>query len=197
MQKMSKRRLLISTVLIVAGTCLSIYIAALVTVVRSFDDDATFPVDCAVVFGAAVRRGGEPGPGITRRVSTAADLYHQKYIRTLILTGGKGEPGQASEAAVMKDVALQLGVNKRDIITEDQSNSTWENILYTTELIDECDSIVAISDRYHLARIKLLAHQQGWTDLHTHPASVISTRNFEFKSVLREAVGILYYVVVH
>jgi len=197
MKKLSLRRLVISTVLIAMVISVSIYSIAIITVVRSFEGNVEFPVDCGIVFGAAVRRGGEPGPGITRRVATAADLYHKKYIKTLILTGGRGEPEQVSEAEVMKNLALQLGVTERDIITEDQSNSTWENILYTTPLISDCTSLVGISDRYHLARIKLIAHQQGWTDLHTYPADVLSTRDFEIRSVLREGVGILYYLFIH
>jgi len=164
-------------------------------VFAAFPGDAEFPSDCAVVFGAAVHRKNKPGPGIARRVQTAIDLYNQDQIGKLILTGGKGDDYQHSEASVMNTVAIKGGVKKRDIILEEESGSTWDNIRFTKPLTEDCESVIAISDRYHLARIKLIAAKQGWGSLMTHPASVTAPAQFEMFSVIREALGVAYYMV--
>ena len=150
---------------------------------------------CAVVFGAAVRGGSEAGPGITRRVQAAADLYHQGSIQTIILTGGKGSQIQESEAAVMKKVAMRLGIDSEDLLLEDQATSTWENLAFTRELVGDCSSIIAISDRYHLARIRYLAELQGWGNLRTLPAGRVPLLSFEVRAVVREALGHIYYTL--
>ena len=150
---------------------------------------------CGIVFGAAVRGGSEAGPGILRRVQAAADLYHQGSIQTIILTGGKGSQIQESEAAVMQKVAMRLGIDSEDLILEDQATSTWENLAFTKELIGDCSSIVAISDRYHLARIEYLAELQGWGNLRTLPAGRVPLVSFEVRAVVREALGHIYYTL--
>jgi uncharacterized SAM-binding protein YcdF (DUF218 family) len=175
----------------------AVLVTSVIYVFSRFEGDAVFPVDCVVVFGAAVHRAGDPGPGIIRRTETAVELYRQGSTETLILTGGKGSATQESEADVMRGVAMRDGVDPEDIITEGEASSTWENILLTRPLVDEhCESVALVSDRYHLARIELIALLQGWTEFHTYPAERSAGWHFEVRSVMREALGILYYLVV-
>ena len=158
-------------------------------------DSSTLPVDCVIVFGAAVHYGNEAGPGIYRRVETAANLYHEGNVHTIFLTGGKGSEKQDSEALVMQRLAMRMGVDPDDLVLEDKATSTWENLLYTRGLVEECSSIVGISDRYHLARIQYLAALQGWGDFRTLPATTIPPFQFEVRAVAREAFGLVYYTL--
>jgi vancomycin permeability regulator SanA len=155
----------------------------------------TSSIDCAIVFGAAVHYGNEAGPGIYRRVETAAELYHEGNVHTIFLTGGKGSEKQDSEALVMQRLAMRMGVDLDDLILEDQATSTWENLLYTRGLVEECSSVVGISDRYHLARIQYLAELQEWGDFRTLPATTIPPFQFELRAVTREAFGLVYYTL--
>jgi uncharacterized SAM-binding protein YcdF (DUF218 family) len=170
-----------------------VLLAAIGIVEAHFQGDATFPADCALVFGAAVYASTQPGPAIVRRIATAADLYRSHQVNRLILTGGRGEGNRASEAEVMKRQAILEGVSASDIVTEDQSHSTWENLLNSRNLTSDCKSVVGISDAYHLARIELLARRMGWTELKTQPAEIRPDRGSENRSVLREAVAYIYY----
>ncbi len=175
-----------------------VLVAAVTFVVAKFDGDAAFPADCAIVFGTAVRATidtghgtySTPGPGILRRVGEAASLYKQGKVRHLFLSGGKGESMQQSEAAVMRRIAIQDGVPAADITVEDQSHSTWQNLRFTRPLTKGCASVIGISDRYHLARIEVLASLMGWK-LRTYPAEQTAGWQFETESVIREAFGIL------
>ena len=172
-------------------------------IIAQFPGNAQLPADCGIVFGAAVHpasaEAGDPsslaGPGILRRVQTAVRLYHAHLVHRLFFTGGRGEGMPQSEAAVMARLALDNGVKSQDIQTEDVSRSTKENLLNTKPLIQGCARTVAISDRYHLARIRWLAMLQGWRDLQTYPADQHANFPFEARSVIREVGGFLYSIV--
>lgn len=174
-------------VLIFAGTYLVIY--------EHFDGSAELPADCALVFGAAVYGQSKPGPAITRRVAAAAGLYRDGQVNTLILSGGKGRGVRESEADVMRAFAMELGVPAGDIVTEDQSHSTQENIAHSRNLTSQCSSVVGVSDQYHLARIELLSWRQGWGELQTYPAQDRPPVRSEQRSVLREVFALLYYAL--
>lgn len=153
-------------------------------------------VVCGLVFGAAVHGTSLPGPGISRRVSTAARLYKEGVLRHIILSGGKGSQDVESEASVMRDVAIAGGIPSADISTEEQSRSTWENLVNSRPLTGSCSTIIGISDRYHLARIEYLAYLQGFRGFQTVPSDRDATPAFELKSLSREVVALLYYLLL-
>ena len=164
MKNMIRRWLPIIIILIVVSPLIST-----AYVLSQFKGNAEFPYECAVVFGSAVRSNEFAGPGIKRRVETAVDLFREGSVSKLIFTGGLGEGNKLSEASVMKNEAVKLGVDPKIIKTEEGAESTWQNVKFVQPLIYDCDEIVAISDRYHLARIRLTAWKQN-LDISIHPA---------------------------
>ncbi len=191
------RRLLTAGCWVAVPLCL-LYACAVWFVVMGFDGNAKLPSDCAIVFGTAVRpvvQDGRiiytaAGPGILRRVAAAAELYRTGQVKTIYLTGGKGQGMKESEASVMRRMAVVNGVAQGDMRVEEASRSTWENIHNTLPLMRGCRSIVAVSDRYHLARIRVIAEQAGGP-MTTYPAAAAPDWRFESLSVLREAAGIM------
>lgn len=174
-------------VVLLIGTYLIIY--------THFDGTATLPADCGIVFGAAVYGQNLPGPAISRRVAAAAELWREGSVKTLILSGGRGEGVRNSEAEVMRALALELGVAGDSLLIEEQSHSTWENLINSKNLTSGCSSVVGISDQYHLARIELLAWRQGWPELQTVPAQDRPPVESEKRSVFREVLAYLYYAL--
>ena len=87
--------------------------------------------DCIVGFGNF-------NTDIARR---AAELYHQGYAPKIMFTGGLGrnttnlftEP----EAVKFARVAMECGVPKEDIILEDKSTNTKENIDFMRKIFEE------------------------------------------------------------
>lgn len=188
---------------IVAGALAGLCGTALLLVLSDRDGTAVLPAECGIVFGATVhatfdagRRvvGSKPGPGILRRMSTAVELYRDGKIERLVLTGGKGDGMRLSEAEAMHQFAASAGLPEEALVTEDRATSTRENLFLSRPLVRDCRGVVAISDGYHLARIRLLARRMGW-ELETVPASQRATRGFEAWSIVREVGGILYYSV--
>ena len=196
-------RLLLLSLSLAMIALLLIFLSLFLYVVLHFSASSSPPeegsqsgIPCGLVFGAAVHRNSLPGPGISRRVATAARLYKEGILRHIILSGGKGSDDVQSEADVMRRVALQDGIPAQDISVEHASRSTWENLLFSRPLTASCSTVVAISDRYHLARIGYLARAQGWEGLQTLPSDLEAPWYFELKSTFREVAAMMYYIVV-
>lgn len=87
-------------------------------------------VDCIVGFGNF-------NDDIARR---AAQLYHQGIAPKILFTGGLGRNTQGllpeSEAARFARTAMEQGVPQEDILLEDKSTNTKENILFTRALLE-------------------------------------------------------------
>lgn len=90
--------------------------------------------DCIVGFGNF-------NTNIARR---AAELYHQGYAPKILFTGGLGRNTEGllpePEAVRFAKVALECGVPEADILIEDRSANTKENIEFTRHLL-ECQGL--------------------------------------------------------
>ena len=71
----------------------------------------------------------------------AAELYHQGYAPKILFTGGLGRNTEGMlpepEAVRFAKVAMECGVPEEDIILEDKSRNTKENIDFTKALLEE------------------------------------------------------------
>jgi len=71
----------------------------------------------------------------------AAELYHQGYAPKILFTGGLGRNTEGllpePEAVRFARVAMECGVPKKDILLEDKSANTKENIEFTRQLLEE------------------------------------------------------------
>ena len=71
----------------------------------------------------------------------AAELYHQGYAPKILFTGGLGRNTEGMlpepEAHRFAKVAMDCGVPAEDIILEDKSRNTKENIDFTRALLEE------------------------------------------------------------
>ena len=69
----------------------------------------------------------------------AAELYHQGYAPKILFTGGLGRNTKSlfpePEAVRFAKVAVECGVPAQDIILEDKSTNTKENIEFTREIL--------------------------------------------------------------
>lgn len=152
--------------------------------------------DCALVFGSAVYGWNTPGPSMKRRVSTVARLYQQGDIRRIVFTGGRTASTDQTEAEVMKQQSLELGIPASVITMENEAQSTWQNLEFSRPLLAGCSSVVAVSDGFHLARIRFSARLQGWGSLPTIPADEPPPSDMHIKSIFREYAAFIYYALL-
>lgn len=109
-----------------------------------------------VVLGAAVWSGNQPSPSLAFRADKAAELYQQKILKRIQLTGGHA-PGEMSEAEVAYKYLKEKNIDTTNIRLEKKTSSTNEQIRFIkNELIDNqhLHNIVIISDSYHLTRVQ-------------------------------------------
>ena len=96
---------------------------------------------------------------IKERVESAVLAYQSKRITKVIFTGGRNgisneEKDGISEAQTMKALAIQKGIKESDIITEEESNNTFENIDNTMKLLkqENISEVALITSEFHLKR---------------------------------------------
>jgi len=91
------------------------------------------------------------------RFLNAYELYKTGKVRKLLLTGGSGDLLQKnpSEAENVYDFLVRVGVPPSDIIVEGKSRNTWENAIFTKEILDEQypnANCLLITSAWHMRR---------------------------------------------
>ncbi|MBQ2841807.1 MAG: YdcF family protein [Clostridia bacterium] len=132
-------------------------------------DNACFKEDAVIVLGKGLD-GDKVPPNLAKRLDKAID-YHKKNPRALIVvSGGKGNDEKLSEAQAMFDYLVSKGIPEEIIIKEDKSTTTYENFVFSTEIIreklGENYSLAFISNRFHIYRAERLAKSIGINAMH-------------------------------
>lgn len=106
--------------------------------------------ECILVLGASVNPDRTPSPMLKDRLDTAIDLYHQGVAPKMLFSGDNGQIVY-NEVQTMKDYALERGVKEEDIFLDHAGFSTYESV-YRAKYIFKIDSMVAVTQTYHLYR---------------------------------------------
>ncbi|MEK4628659.1 MAG: YdcF family protein [Solibacillus sp.] len=145
--------------------------------------------DYLIVLGAKVKPGGVPSLSLKNRLDVAAVYLHDHPHVKAIVSGGQGPDEDRTEASVMFDVLVEKGIAPDRIMLEDQSTSTYENLLYSMSLLPEkITDITIVSNDFHLRRASLLAQNLG---LQSDVLAAPTPKVVEFKSRVRERLALL------
>lgn len=136
--------------------------------VSPFDSSTVKRFDAIVVLGGGIAHKGSLRPtdelsSVTlERTLCGADLLAKGFAPRLVLAGGDGTifGSGIDEAAVMKHVALQLGVREEAILLENRSRTTYENAVETKRLLGN-GSILLVTSAIHVPRALGLFRKQG------------------------------------
>ena len=79
---------------------------------------------------------------IKERVNTAYDAYKSGRMKKVIFSGGSnGVSNQnndtVAEAVKMRELAIKLGIKEEDILIDDKSNNSFENVKNSFDLIKD------------------------------------------------------------
>ena len=126
--------------------------------------------DYVIVLGCKIRPDGTLYPLIRGRVDRAIAFVRRQEAATgkravLIPSGGKGADEPEAEAAAMARYMRQQGVGAEQILPEDQSKTTRENLRFSRRLIEQRgggDRIAFSTSSYHVYRGGILAAEDGW-----------------------------------
>jgi uncharacterized SAM-binding protein YcdF (DUF218 family) len=189
MRKTGKALLVIICVVVLAVGL----IASRIYSYRNVSSDA--PADAAVVLGAAVW-SADVSPVFRERINHGIDLYRKGKVRKLIFTGGQGNPGEPTESSAAKKYALKNGVPAHDILIEEKSHNTFENIVYAKQLADSngIKRVLIVSDPLHMKRAMAMAADAG---LAADPSPTPSTLYQGFGSQMSLLANETYYYIGH
>lgn len=155
-------RHIIHGILISATLVLANYIFCVYQVYRYSQPKLLHHADAALVLGAAAWNK-QPSPVFRERINHALFLYKQGTVNKLIFTGGTPRASFMTEAAVGRRYAIKHGVDKNDIVSENRSRDTWQNLVNGQIMANDnnIESLIIVSDPYHLARAAIMAHDLG------------------------------------
>ena len=147
--------------------------------------------DAAIVLGAAVW-GDEVSPVFRERINHAVDLYRRGKVRKIILTGGQGNSDELTEAAAARDYAIKNGVQAGDILIEERSHTTYENVVNAKQLADAngLKKVLIVSDPLHMKRAVAMARDIG---LEAYPSPTPTTRYQGWKAQMGSLSHETYY----
>lgn len=155
-------------------------------------------VDYVLVLGAKVRPTG-PSASLWDRIYAAAD-YLQAHPDTIaIVSGGQGGDEPCTEAEVMFSELTHLGIAPERIWMEDKATSTWENLHFTLDLIEEetgrrPEKLGVLSSEYHLFRAGLFTKSCGveFVGIPARTSRVSQMLNH----FMREVAGVWHYLLL-
>jgi uncharacterized SAM-binding protein YcdF (DUF218 family) len=185
------------TLLAVLALCVFLAIAS-IEIVRTSTLQETHPADAIVVFGAA-EYAGHPSPVLRARLDHAFDLFERGIASVVITTGGAAADPQFSEGGVSRDYLVRRGVPERSVIAEMQGSDTAESAARIAVIMRANDfhSCVAVSDAYHVFRIRKLLEHEGIGPVYVapRPDSKPHSHAQRMLAVLREASSYLLWRV--
>ena len=132
--------------------------------------------------GAIVLLGGAIAPphppyywtdlnGAVDRIFHAARLWRAGKAPIVVSSGGGGPyiGGPQTPSEAMADVLVELGVSRDAIVLEKQSRNTYENALYSKQLLDErgIRDVLVVTSASHMLRALAVFRSLG---LHAIPA---------------------------
>lgn len=152
---------------VIAATLIILFFCGKVIVGSNINTAA--PAKNAIVLGLALQNG-QPVKDLIFRLETAKDYLQENRDATLILTGGNPDESGRTEAEVMQDLLMEMGVSEESLYLEDQAATTIENFANTVRMIDPTDPVVLISSNYHMDRSVKTAKKAGFTNVLRLPA---------------------------
>jgi uncharacterized SAM-binding protein YcdF (DUF218 family) len=192
----SRHRWWVRILILVVGVVVLFLVTTVVGVVETASHQEVHPADAIVVFGAA-EYSGRPSPVLKARLDHALDLFHQGIAPVVITTGGAASDPVFSEGGVGRDYLMRHGVPERSLIAETQGRDTSESAARVAVIMraNGLHSCVAVSDAYHVFRIRKLLEHEGIGPVYTAPR--LDTRPHSILqragAALREATSYLVW----
>ena len=153
-----------------ALTVLAFFVVTGIRIVHEGRQQELHSADAIVVFGAA-EYAGHPSPVLRARLDHALELFQQGMAPVVITTGGAAADPSFSEGGVGRDYFIKHGVPERSLIAETQGSDTAQSAVRVAVIMraNGLHSCVAVSDAYHVFRIKKLLEHEGIGPVYVAP----------------------------
>ena len=112
-----------------------------------------------IVLGAGLK-GDIPSEVLKYRLNKAVKYFKENPDTIFIVSGGQGKDELISEAEAMEIYLSERGIPIKNIIKEDKSTSTYENLKFSDKIIKEKEitgDIAVMSNSFHMYRVKMIS----------------------------------------
>lgn len=150
-----------------------------------------------VVLGAGLRKD-VPSDLLRRRLDAAYEYYLTNPSVVIAVTGGQGRGETIPEGVAMARYLVQKGVPEEQIVVEQESTSTEENLLFAKQLLEKRgigadEPMAVVSNAFHCYRARCYARMVGFSQVSSIPAGIGA--NSILPCYMREVFAVLYYWV--
>lgn len=150
--------------------------------------------DYCIVLGAQWKSTG-PSDVLRRRLDAAVEYLLENPETQVIVTGGQGSNEVMAEGVGMKRYLLDAGIEETRIIVEDKASNTYENLVLSAEYLNRAeDSVVLVTNNFHVFRAVKIAEKQGYENISGLAADSIA--GLLPNNLLREFCGVVKDFVV-
>ena len=147
----------------------TLIIATLYCNVRAARHIPSYDQDFIIILGSKIKDDGTLTPLLQARVDKAIDFGNKQFEATkkkivYVPSGGKGTDEVIAEAEAIKKYLISKGIKENQILIEDKSKSTIENMKFSKDKIEEVNKDAKISfatTNYHVFRSGVIANKQG------------------------------------
>ncbi len=118
---------------------------------------------------------------------------YMKYNKEpkIIVSGGQGPDELVSEASAMKKYLVNKGVKEEDVLMEDESRNTLQNMMFSKNIMDSIKAdhkSIFVTNNYHVFRASIYARLAG---LKCEGVCSNTAKYYLPSAFLREYIGIL------
>ncbi len=115
-----------------------------------------FKQDYIIILGSGLRPDGTVTPLLKNRADRAVWFANRQKEKTgkdlyYVCSGGQGEDEVIPEAQAIKNYLLSCGIEEDCILTEEKSRSTYENMKFSKEIIDNHAKWIKIQEKEETA----------------------------------------------
>ena len=113
-------------------------------------------MNCIIVLGNKLLPNGDLSQTLINRLDKTFELYNTGNYDYIIVSGGKVDNNEYTEAYQMKRYLIKLKIPANKIIKEERSRDTIENAVECQKIIDNLDvqEITIVTSDFHLERVK-------------------------------------------
>lgn len=118
--------------------------------------------EAIIVLGCQVKKDGTPNLQLQWRLDAAYDAW-QAHRCPIVVTGGQGADEPIAEGQAMRIYLMGRGVPETDILVDDTSSNTRQNLREAVRLLggEPSRRVVIVTSDYHLPRAIAMAEDEG------------------------------------
>lgn len=174
-----------------------ILLGTIILAIKAARNIPKFDKDYIIILGCQIKKDGTLTNLLKSRADRAIEFRNMQKENTgkdlqFIASGGKGNDEIISEGEAIKNYLIKEGIKEKNIIVENKSKNTLENIKFSNDIISSKKNNIKVAfstTNYHTFRAGTIATSLG---LKTEGIGAKTKSYFWINAFIREYIAVLY-----